>query len=76
VSFLSGLLQHRGTEMMSREQNTFFIRDAQNGLMEMGKLIQQIADTGHPDISQHCSRLLKLNSHVGNVLEHVQKSIQ
>jgi len=76
MSLLSGLFEHRGNDMLVREQVSFFIRDAQNGMMEMGKLLQQIADAGHPDISRQCSRLLQLNAQVGNTLEQVQKSLK
>lgn len=62
--------------MLVREQASFYIRDAQNGTMEMGKLIQQIADAGYPDISQQCSRLLQLNAQVGSTLVQVQKSLK
>lgn len=76
MSLLSGLFEHRGSEMLVREQASFYIRDAQNGTMEMGKLIQQIADAGYPDISQQCSRLLQLNAQVGSTLVQVQKSLK
>ena len=75
MSFLSGLFEHRGNEALSREQASFFIRDAQNETMEMGKLLQQITNAGHPDILQPCERLLQLNARVGNTLEQVQKSL-
>jgi len=76
MSLFSGLFEHRGSEMLVREQASFYIRDAQNGALEMGKLLQQVADAGHPDISQQCSRLLQLNAQVGNTLEQIQKSLK
>ncbi|BAF59145.1 MAG: hypothetical protein HPY89_06190 [Pelotomaculum sp.] len=76
MSLFSGLLEHRGSDLLAREQISFFVRDAQNSMMEMGKLLQQIADAAHPDISQQCSRLLQLNAQVGNTLEYIQKSLK
>lgn len=76
MSLLSGLFEHRGSEMLVREQASFYIRDAQNGTMEMGKLIKQISDAGYPEISQQCSRLLQLNAQIGNALEQVQISLK
>ena len=76
MSLFSGLFEHRGSEMLVREQASFYIRDAQNGALEMGKLLQQVADARHPDISQQCSRLLQLNAQVGNTLEQIQKSLK
>ncbi|OPX91538.1 MAG: hypothetical protein A4E52_00471 [Pelotomaculum sp. PtaB.Bin013] len=72
----SGLFEHRASELLSREQASFFIRDAQNGTVEMGKLLQQVASAGHPDISQQCARLLQLNDQVGDILQQVQKSLK
>jgi hypothetical protein len=76
VSLISGLFEHRGSELLVREQVSFFIREAQGGMMEMGKLLQQVADAGYPDISGQCSRLLQLNAKVGSTLEQVQKSLK
>lgn len=76
MSFLSGLFEHRGNELLAREQASFFVRDAQNGAMEMGKLLRQVADTGHPDIARLCERLLQLNGQLGNSLEQAQKSLK
>lgn len=76
MSLFSGLFEHRGSEMLVREQASFYIRDAQNGALEIGKLLQQVAAAGHPDISQQCSRLLQLNAQVGNTLEQIQKSLK
>jgi len=73
---ISGLFEHRGSELLAREQVSFYVRDAQNGTMEMGKLLQQIASAGHPDISRECTRLLQLNDRVGDILEQVQKSLK
>jgi len=73
---ISGLFEHRGSELLAREQVSFYIRDAQNGTIEMGKLLQQIASAGHPDISGQCDRLLQLNAQIGNVLEKAQKSLK
>ena len=76
MSLFSELFKHRGNETLMREQASFFIRDIQNSTLEMGKLIQQIADAGHPDVSQQCSRLLQLNTQMGSTLEQGQKSLQ
>lgn len=76
MALFSGLFEHRGSNLLVREQVSFYVRDVQNGMMEMGRLIQQIADTGHPDIAGQCSRLLQLNAQMGNALEQVQKSLK
>ncbi len=76
MSLFSELFKHRGNEALMREQALFFIRNIQNNTMEMGKLIQQVADAGHPDVSQQCSRLLQLNTQMGSTLEQIQKSLQ
>lgn len=76
MAMFSGLFEHRGSDRLVREQASFFVHEAQNGAVEMGKLIQQLADAGCPDISAHCSRLLQLNAHLGNTLEQVQKSLK
>ncbi len=76
MSFLNGIFEHKGSDMLVWEQVSFFVREAQNGTMEMGKLIQQIADAGNPDISQQCLKLLQLNAQMGNTLEQVQKSLK
>ncbi len=62
--------------MLVREQVSFFIREAQNGAMEMGKLIQQMGDAGNADISEQCFRLLQLNAQMGSTLEQIQKSLK
>lgn len=72
----SSLFKHRASDQLSREQASFFIRDAQNGAVEMGKLLQQVASASHPDISWQCARLLQLNNQVGDVLQQVQKSLK
>mgnify|MGYP001030511231 CR=1 FL=1 len=71
----TSLFTHRGSELLAREQVSYFIRDAQNTALDIGKLIQEITDSGHPDISHQCSRLAQLNSHLGKTLEQAQKSI-
>lgn len=76
MALLFGLFGHKGSEMLVREQVSFFVREAQSGMVEMGKLLQQVADAGHTDISQQCARLLQLNAKVGNALEQVQKSLK
>ncbi|OPY57858.1 MAG: hypothetical protein A4E55_01337 [Pelotomaculum sp. PtaU1.Bin035] len=73
---ISGLFKHRGSELLAREQASFYVRDAQNDMLEMGKLIQQIASAGHPDISRQCSSLLQLNAQVGDILEQVRESLK
>lgn len=73
---ISGLLAHRGSELLAREQASFYLRDAQNGMVEMGQLLQQLASAGQPGISQQCNRLLQLNAQIGDVLQQVQKCLQ
>ena len=75
MTLFTSLFGHRGSELLVREQVSYFIRDAQNTLMDIGNLIQEIENTGHPDISNQCSRLSQLNSHLGKTLEQAQKSI-
>jgi len=70
------LFEHKGNELLIREQASYFIREAQNDTMEIGSLISQIAQSGHSDLAQYCERLLYLNAHVGNTLEQVQKSLK
>lgn len=73
---ISSLFEHRGSELLAREQASFYIRDAQNGTVEMGKLLQQIAAAGHPEIAPQCDRLLQLNAQLGDVLHQVQKCLR
>lgn len=75
MTLITSLFSHRGSEVLVREQVSFFIRDAQNTALDIGKLIQEITDTGHPDISNQCSNLAQLNSHLGKTLEQARKSI-
>ncbi|MFX4260624.1 hypothetical protein ACOBQJ_00305 [Pelotomaculum propionicicum] len=75
MTFIANLFTHRGSEVLVREQVSFFIRDAQNTALDIGKLIQEIINTGHPDITNQCSRLAQLNSQLGKTLEQAQKSI-
>lgn len=75
MTLFTSLFGHRGSELLVREQVSYFIRDAQNTLLDIGNLIQEVANTGHPDISNQCSRLAQLNSHLGKTLEQAQKSI-
>lgn len=75
MSFINSLFEHRGSDILVREQLSFFIRDAQNTILDIGKLIQEISATGHPDISDQCSRLARLNAQVEKTLEQAQKSI-
>lgn len=76
MPLLAGLFQHRGNEMLMREQASFYIREAQNGMMEMGKLLQEITQAGHSDISPACSRLQQIGTEVGKALEQVQISLK
>ncbi len=71
----TGFFGSRDSEELAREQVSFFIRQAQSGMMEMGRLIQQVADAGHQDIASQCSRLLQVNAMVGNALECAQRSL-
>jgi hypothetical protein len=75
MALISSLFTHRGSEILVREQVSYFIRDAQNTTLDIGNLIQELTDTGHPDISNLCSRLAQLNTHLGKTLEQAQKSI-
>lgn len=75
MTLFTSLFGHRGSELLVREQVSYFIRDAQNTLLDIGNLIQEVTNTGHPDISNQCSRLAQLNSHLGKTLEQAQKSI-
>ena len=72
---LAGFFESRDSEELAREQISFFIRQAQNGMMEMGRLLQQVADAGHQDIALQCSRLLQVNAMVGNALECAQRCL-
>jgi hypothetical protein len=76
MAWLKELFGHRGNETLVREQVSFFIRDAQNKSVEMGKLLQQAADSGQPALQQHSLRLLQLNTQVGDTLEQVQRSLK
>lgn len=76
MSKFRDLFEHKGNELLMREQASYFIREAQNDTVEMGSLISQIAQSGHTDLARHCERLLYLNAHVGNTLEQVQKSLK
>lgn len=76
MSLFSDLFKHKGNDALVREQASFFIRDAQNGSAEIGKLIQEIARAGHVDISQQCSQLMQLNADLGKTLERVQNSLK
>jgi hypothetical protein len=76
VPLFAGLFEHRGNEMLVREQASFYIREAQNGIVEMGKLLQQISQAGHPDISDECMRLQQIGTQVGKDLELVQISLK
>lgn len=75
MSLISDLFSHRGSEELVREQVSFFIRDAQNALMDIGVLIQELSNSGHPDISSRCSRLAQLNEQAGKSLEQAQRSV-
>lgn len=75
MTLFSSLFEHRGSDILVREQVSYFIRDAQNTILDIGNLIQEITDRGHPDISSQCSRLAQLNTQVGKILEQAQKSI-
>ena len=75
MALFSSLFEHRGSEILVREQVSYFIRDAQNTILDIGNLIQEITDRGYPDISNQCSRLAQLNTQVGKILEQAQKSI-
>jgi hypothetical protein len=75
MTLISSLFEHRGSDILVREQVSFFIRDAQNTILDIGKLIQEITNTGHPDITNQCSMLAQLNAQVGKSLEQAQNSI-
>ena len=75
VSLISSLFSHRGSEALVREQVSFFIRDAQNTLTDIGKIIDQMAGSGHPDIAGQCTRLAQLNARAVKTLEQAQKSV-
>lgn len=76
MPLFSGLFEHRGSEILVREQASFYIREVQNSILEMGKLLKEIVDAGHSDISLQCSRLQQLNTQVGTTLEQVQKALR
>jgi len=76
MPLFAGLFEHRGSEMLVREQASFYIREAQNEMVEMGKLLQYIAQAGHPDTSQECLHLQQICTQVGNTLEQVQISLR
>lgn len=67
---------HRGSELLMREQMSFFIRDAQKRTMEMGVALQQINSAATPDISQQCAHLAQMNSQLDGILEQAQRSLQ
>ncbi|MDD3654171.1 MAG: hypothetical protein PHO01_08325 [Desulfotomaculaceae bacterium] len=74
---ISSLFEHRGSDLLAREQASFYVRDAQKGTVEMGKLLQQIASVGsdHPELSQQYSKLLQLNGQVGESLVQAQNAL-
>lgn len=74
----SSLFEHRGSDLLAREQASFYVRDAQKGTVEMGMLLQQIASVGadHPELSQPCSKLLQLNAQVGDTLVQAQNALK
>ncbi|NLI11861.1 MAG: hypothetical protein GX425_04390 [Peptococcaceae bacterium] len=76
MPLFAGLFEHRGNEMLVREQASFYIREAQKGMMEMGALLQQISQAGHPDIAPDCARLQQIGAQVGKALEQVQISLK
>lgn len=76
MPLFAGLFEHRGNEMLVREQASFYIREAQNGILEMGALLQQIAQANHPDISDECASLQQIGTQVGKALEQVQISLR
>lgn len=75
---ISRLFEHRGSDLLAREQASFYVRDAQKGTVEMGKLLQQIASAGagHPELPQQCAKLLQLNAQVGDTLVQVQNALK
>ncbi|MFA4885172.1 MAG: hypothetical protein WC601_05280 [Desulfotomaculaceae bacterium] len=76
MPLFAGLFEHRGSEMLVREQASFYIRETQNEMVEMGKLLQNIAQAGHPDTSHECLRLQQICTQVGKTLEQVQTSLR
>ncbi|OPX84768.1 MAG: hypothetical protein A4E53_03825 [Pelotomaculum sp. PtaB.Bin104] len=78
IILISSLFEHRGSDMLAREQASFYIHDAQKGTVEMGKLLQQIASAGasQSEFSQQCAKLLQLNAQVGENLVQAQGALK